>query len=62
VRKAKQDVQFSGEKSQKLNFKIALAKKEVKLWHFDFPNLYTLKLNLISNKRTYSVVIKYALI
>lgn len=37
---------LSGVAIQKANLEFALAKKEVKLWHFDFPNLYTLKVQL----------------
>ena len=37
---------LSGLANQHGNLEFALAKKEVKLWHFDFPNLYTLKVKL----------------
>lgn len=49
IRKAKQNIQFTGSITQQVNFKIALAKKDVKLWHFDFPHLYSLKIKLMAD-------------
>ncbi|MDP2336339.1 MAG: glycoside hydrolase family 2 TIM barrel-domain containing protein [Bacteroidota bacterium] len=37
---------LSGLAIQKANLEFALAKKEVELWHFDFPNLYSLKVQM----------------
>ena len=37
---------LSGLANQEANLEFPLAKKEVNLWHFDFPNLYTLKVKL----------------
>lgn len=49
IRKAKQNFQFTGSNTQQVDFSIALAKKEVKLWHFDFPHLYSLKIKLVAD-------------
>jgi hypothetical protein len=51
IRKARQPIELSGANNQQSTFKIALAKKDVKLWHFDFPHLYTLRINLTENNK-----------
>ncbi len=46
IKKGNTTVALKGDINQKAGIEISLAKKEVRLWHFDFPNLYTLKLML----------------
>lgn len=46
IKKGNSTVALNGNAGQKAGIEFTLAKKDVKLWHFDFPNLYTLKLQL----------------
>lgn len=46
IKKGSTLVTLTGDANQQAGFQFPLAKKEVKLWHFDFPNLYTLTLLL----------------
>ncbi len=39
-------ISLLGIETQKVNLEFTMAKKEVKLWHFDFPNLYSIKIKL----------------
>ncbi|NJK95066.1 MAG: glycoside hydrolase family 2, partial [Bacteroidales bacterium] len=47
---------LNGNVSQKVGMEFTLSKKEVKLWHFDFPNLYTLKLQLKKGNKVVHVL------
>ena len=49
-------VSLSGLANQKADLEFALAKMEVKLWHFDFPNLYDLKVQLKQGTNLYHEV------
>ena len=49
IKTGKQTVLLTRKYSQNADFQINLARKEVKLWHFDFPNLYSIKLRLTEN-------------
>ncbi len=44
---------LSGLANQNASLEFVLAKKEVKLWHFDFPNLYSLKVQLKRGSNLY---------
>jgi len=46
IKKGSTTVMLTGDANQIAGFEFPLAKKQVKLWHFDFPNLYTLNLQL----------------
>jgi len=46
IKKGSTSIQLIGVGSQQSKLEFNLAKKDVKLWHFDFPHLYTLKIQL----------------
>lgn len=46
VHKGTQKITLYGSPVNTTSIELSLPKKEVKLWHFDFPNLYTLKVQL----------------
>ena len=56
VKQGNVTVSLSGLADQKADLEFALAKKEVKLWHFDFPNLYDLKVQLKQGTNLYHEV------
>ncbi|MBV5349320.1 beta galactosidase jelly roll domain-containing protein [bacterium] len=56
IKKGNTTVTLTGDTNQKAGFKFPLAKKEVELWHFDFPNLYTLKLQLKKGNEVVHVI------
>ena len=46
IKKGSLNVKLTGADSQQSKLEFNLASKDVKLWHFDFPNLYTIKIQL----------------
>lgn len=56
IKKGNSTLSLSGETNQKTSLEFALTKNEVKLWHFDFPNLYDLKVQLKHGTNLYHEV------
>jgi len=56
IKKGNTTIYLTGDSSQKAELEFPLSKKEVKLWHFDFPNLYTLKLQLKKGNEVVHVI------
>ncbi|NWJ51445.1 MAG: beta galactosidase jelly roll domain-containing protein [Bacteroidetes bacterium] len=47
IKKGFSSISLNGSVSNLATFEFILPKKDVKLWHFDFPNLYSLKVSII---------------
>ena len=56
VKQGNVTVSLSGLANQKADLEFALTKKDVKFWHFDFPNLYNLKVQLKQGTNLYHEV------
>lgn len=50
VHKITKKITLTGSEINETSVELLLLKKEVKLWHFDFPNLYTIKIQLKKGK------------
>jgi len=62
IKKGNTTVTLTGDANQKAELEFLLAKREVKLWHFDFPNLYTLKLQLTKgNEVVHSIQYRFGI-
>jgi beta-galactosidase len=56
IKKGVETIQLTGNRLQWGNIKISIAKELVKLWHFDFPNLYSLRIKLIKSNEPMHVI------